>query len=331
MLSSLFLARPGIGHLIARSRNPQVAAVGWSGLVAAPLHADRPAAHALRMAGLVIELASTGAVSPASSNIPSLPGVSVADHVRLAAGEPCQSLAAENHAGDPHDALRMPWHLLEPEEVLLALVGPDSSAEHMRTGLSDERGVALRRRLFGSNELTQTHARSALSIILGNFFNPITFVLSCVLAIALSHEEWIDALAVVLVVVVNSGIGAAQELESEKAMSAIRKLGSTHPASVIRNGVSVDLCWECGHVRGDRGYCCSAVLEFIVGRVTASFIPALPCCSLGAAWDTVSADSTKSPPSSWLSGTWSRSARVTLSRRTSGCARSRPLRWTSPY
>src|SRR5690606_6159758 len=69
-----------------------------------------------------------------------------------------------------------------------------------------------------------------------HFFNPITFVLGCVFIVAIVNREWVEAVAVLLVIFVNSGIGATQEIQSEKAMEAIRQLGSVHLTTVVRDG-----------------------------------------------------------------------------------------------
>lgn len=127
------------------------------------------------------------------------------------------------------------WHLLEVREVQRVIALPD-----LNRGL-DQAEVASRRLAFGDNRLAEAKGRTVLGIIVSHFVNPITFILGCVFAIAVVNEEWVEAVAVVLIVFFNSGVGAKQEIDSEKAMAAIRKLGGALSTTVIRSGRTKDV------------------------------------------------------------------------------------------
>eukprot|EP00038_Savillea_parva_P029433 m.71056 g.71056 ORF g.71056 m.71056 type:complete len:1032 (+) comp8684_c0_seq2:226-3321(+) len=140
------------------------------------------------------------------------------------------------------------------KDVIEVIGGPDagSHAYHLQDtktvqasvgfGRTDtEQGVEEQRRLYGSNRLAEAHGRSLLAIIFGNFFNSLTAILAAVFVLAVVIEEWIEAVVVVLIILLNGGISVVQEYHSERSMAAIRHLGSATHATVIRGGRPVDV------------------------------------------------------------------------------------------
>eukprot|EP00051_Salpingoeca_urceolata_P026757 m.478511 g.478511 ORF g.478511 m.478511 type:complete len:1097 (+) comp21155_c0_seq1:2644-5934(+) len=122
------------------------------------------------------------------------------------------------------------WHALTTEEALARVDVKDT-----RVGLTD-RDVLARREQYGDNALAEAETRSVWLIVAGHVFNVLTLILMAVFVIAVVNEEWIEAVVVVLVIAVNSSIGAYQEVKSEAALAAIRHLGSASNARVVRNG-----------------------------------------------------------------------------------------------
>jgi len=108
------------------------------------------------------------------------------------------------------------------------------------TGLSPA-DVVQRRALFGSNELPERKGKSILAIIVAQFLNSVTAILTGVFIIAVVGSDWIEAVVVLVVIFLNSGLGMAQEIKSERALTAIREMVSAGQTTVIRNEREIDV------------------------------------------------------------------------------------------
>lgn len=64
-------------------------------------------------------------------------------------------------------------------------------------------------------------------------------IVGAVLVLALVIEEYIEAVVVVLIILLNSGVSIVQEWEAESKMSAIRHLGGSTHATVVRGGRAI--------------------------------------------------------------------------------------------
>ncbi len=121
-----------------------------------------------------------------------------------------------------------PWHSLKPGEVLeLLQVSADA-------GLSDEQ-VAQRREQFGQNIMTPKAQQSALIRFLLQFHQPLIYILLASTVISILLQEYIDAIVIFAVVIVNAIIGYIQESKALEAIDALAK-SMTARAQVIRNG-----------------------------------------------------------------------------------------------
>jgi Ca2+-transporting ATPase len=119
------------------------------------------------------------------------------------------------------------WHL-EVEEVIKAL-GSNSVS-----GLtSDEASVRLQK--CGPNQLKEAKKYSALGIFLGQFNDFIIWVLIGAAVVSGFLKEWIDAIAIIAIVILNAILGFIQEYRAEKSLAALKKLSSP-TSKVIRNG-----------------------------------------------------------------------------------------------
>ena len=123
-----------------------------------------------------------------------------------------------------------PFHLHPKEDVLEYLAVPDS-----KRGLTSDE-VELRRAEFGANALAEVKRRSNLAILLSHLLTPVTLILGVVFGIAIANTEWVEAVVVVLVIALNSGVGAVQEAQAEAALEAIRHLAGAQSATVVRDG-----------------------------------------------------------------------------------------------
>jgi len=118
------------------------------------------------------------------------------------------------------------YHLMAPQEAYDIVGGTEKSSEEW---------VSSQREKYGENKLKEAETRSLLAVIVSNFLNPVTAILGAVLVLACILEEWIEAVVVVLVILLNSTISIVQEYKSEQSMDAIRHLGGATNTTVIRD------------------------------------------------------------------------------------------------
>jgi Ca2+-transporting ATPase len=121
-----------------------------------------------------------------------------------------------------------PWHTLPADEVARRV--------HTETerGLS---GAEAARRLerYGPNALTETSGRSPLAIVVDQFKSLIVVLLLAATAVALALGEHIEAIAILVVIILNALIGFLTEWKAEHALTALRRQTSAM-AQVTRDG-----------------------------------------------------------------------------------------------
>jgi len=136
------------------------------------------------------------------------------------------------------------WHALAVEEVMSKLrTGP--------RGLSDEE--ALRRlEIYGPNELRAEKKRSLLHIFLKQFKSYLVLILLVAVALSLltgwlrtgsilkAHEEFVDAITILAIVVACAFLGFVEEYRSERALELLKEMAAP-TATVIRDGVEKEI------------------------------------------------------------------------------------------
>jgi Ca2+-transporting ATPase len=119
------------------------------------------------------------------------------------------------------------WHL-----------GIEETAQALETDLSrglPVESIAARLQKYGPNQLKEHKGRTPLKIFLEQFQDFIIWVLIGAALVSGFLKEWVDALAIIAIVILNSILGFIQEYRAEKSLLALRKLAS--PSSrVIRGG-----------------------------------------------------------------------------------------------
>jgi len=120
-----------------------------------------------------------------------------------------------------------PWS--EPAEQVAVALGVSRA-----DGLSADE---VRRRLeaYGPNQLRVTPPRSAWSVFVGQFRGLLVLLLAGAAALSAAFGQWSEALAVVVVLLLNAAIGFFTELRAVRSVEALRKLGAAH-ATVRRDG-----------------------------------------------------------------------------------------------
>ena len=110
------------------------------------------------------------------------------------------------------------WHLAV-EEIARTL-GTDGKA-----GLS-EAAAAEKLITHGANELLEKKGRGPLAIFLDQFKGLIIWVLIGAALVSGFLKEWVDALAILAIVILNAVLGLAQEYRAEKSLAALKKLSA---------------------------------------------------------------------------------------------------------
>jgi Ca2+-transporting ATPase len=141
---------------------------------------------------------------------------------------PARTLGGGQGQGGGHGA-PVVWHTLPVEQVLHALgTAPD--------GLSEPQARASQIR-DGANVLAEAKPIRRLTILVRQFQSLLVGLLIAAGAVAGLLGEWIDAAAILAIVVLNALIGFFQEWRAEQSIAALRKL--TAPRAKVRRDAHV--------------------------------------------------------------------------------------------
>jgi len=119
------------------------------------------------------------------------------------------------------------WHLAT-EEVVRRL---ETDA---KSGLTSA-AAAEKLRTIGPNELQEKKGRGPLAIFFDQFKSLLIVVLIAAALISGFLKEWVDALAILAIVILNAILGLVQEYRAEKSLAALKRL-SAPSSKVIRDG-----------------------------------------------------------------------------------------------
>lgn len=124
--------------------------------------------------------------------------------------------------------LNISWHALEADEVLENLDVP------FETGLSDSE-VKERLEKFGYNELREQPGRSFWQKLWEQINSFVIWLLISAAVISAVLGDWVEAGAILLIVVLNAIMGIIQESRAEASLAALKKMAAPE-AQVLRNG-----------------------------------------------------------------------------------------------
>jgi Ca2+-transporting ATPase len=134
--------------------------------------------------------------------------------------------------GEPRQDERV-WHALEVSDVLPALgTSPD------RGLTTDEAARRLAR--YGHNELAEKPRPGFWKMLLGQLSSFIVIVLIVAGVISAILGDYIEAGAILAIVVLNAVLGVVQERRAEEALAALRRMAAPE-AQVIRDGHRVNV------------------------------------------------------------------------------------------
>ncbi len=107
-------------------------------------------------------------------------------------------------------------------------------ATNLDKGLTPDQ-VEQKRSQFGLNQLTEHKGPSAFEIFIDQFRDFIIWVLVGAAVVSGLLKEWVDAIAIIAIVILNSILGFIQEYRAEKSLAALKKLSSP-TSKTIRGG-----------------------------------------------------------------------------------------------
>ncbi|MGH8633484.1 MAG: HAD-IC family P-type ATPase [Burkholderiales bacterium] len=97
-----------------------------------------------------------------------------------------------------------------------------------------------RLRTLGPNELTEKPRPGFLALLWGQFNNYLVIILIVAALIALALGEWVDSIAIMIIVALNAVVGVIQESKAEQALAALKKMAAPN-AQVIRDGAETTI------------------------------------------------------------------------------------------
>ncbi len=109
-----------------------------------------------------------------------------------------------------------------------------SLSSNLSNGLSSNE-AKVRLEKYGLNQLKEKKGCSPLSIFFEQFQDFIVWVLVGAALVSGFLREWVDAFAIIGIVILNAIMGFIQEYRAEKSLAALKKLSSPN-SKVIRNG-----------------------------------------------------------------------------------------------
>lgn len=124
-------------------------------------------------------------------------------------------------------------HCLTVREVIEYL------STNIDKGLSAEE-VLKRRKVFGKNFLQKTKPKHTVRIFLEQFLDPIIYLLGAAMTLAFIFGEWVEGYAVLVVILITTGIGFFMEWQAIRSVEALQKMAQTI-ARVVRDNKTITI------------------------------------------------------------------------------------------
>lgn len=143
---------------------------------------------------------------------------------------------SEKPAAPEKDALQdlsVTWHAISTEEVLNQLNTAKTE------GLTSEE-AERRLKLHGPNQLQEKPRPTFLKLLFAQLKSFVIILLIVASIISAILGEWVDAGAIILIVVLNAVLGVVQESKAEEALAALKKMAAPE-AHGIRDGKRVSI------------------------------------------------------------------------------------------
>ncbi|HNS37269.1 MAG TPA: cation-translocating P-type ATPase [Anaerolineaceae bacterium] len=139
-------------------------------------------------------------------------------------------MTASSHPSEKPTAedFSVTWHALSAEEVLSSL------GTQIEQGLTAEE-AEKRQAQYGLNQLVEAPRTTFLKMVIDQLNNFVIILLIVAAVVSALLGEWIDAGAILSIVVLNAVLGVIQESRAEQALAALKKLAAPE-AQVLRSG-----------------------------------------------------------------------------------------------
>ncbi|AKA34216.1 cation-translocating P-type ATPase [Flagellimonas lutaonensis] len=110
----------------------------------------------------------------------------------------------------------------------------DRLNSHLSQGLADQ---VLREHIqkYGPNEIPQDRPKGKWRILVDQLLNPIIYILSAAALLAFLFSDWLEGVAILVVIIISAAIGFVMELQAVRSLEALRKMGQVM-ARVVRSG-----------------------------------------------------------------------------------------------
>jgi Ca2+-transporting ATPase len=92
--------------------------------------------------------------------------------------------------------------------------------------------AASRLKRYGPNQLAEAVKASPLMLFLRQFANPLLIILLVGAAISGYTGHWVDAIAIVVIVLINATISFMQEIKAERSLAALSEMAA--PLATVR-------------------------------------------------------------------------------------------------
>lgn len=112
--------------------------------------------------------------------------------------------------------------------------------ETSRSDGLEETEVKKRLNEYGPNQLRKIEQKTPWDILLNQFKSLIVLLLVTASVVSLAFGQWVEALAILVVIIINAGIGFVTELRAVRSMEALRELGQV-TSKVRRDGEIVEV------------------------------------------------------------------------------------------
>lgn len=120
------------------------------------------------------------------------------------------------------------WHQMATDDLLLTL------EVHADRGLSDAE-AAKRMEAVGANELSEGKRISPLTLFLNQFKDFMVLVLAGATLVSGLLGEYLDAITIIAIILINGVLGFVQEFRAERSLRALKQLSAPN-AKVMRQG-----------------------------------------------------------------------------------------------
>jgi Ca2+-transporting ATPase len=110
---------------------------------------------------------------------------------------------------------------------------------HLEKGLTAEQAKE-RLQKYGPNELQEKPRPGFLTMLLAQFNNFLVIILIVAAAVSILLGEYVDAIAILVIVALNAIVGVIQESKAEAALAALKKMSAPN-AQVIRDGHQITI------------------------------------------------------------------------------------------